>query len=368
MFIEVEKEKKKHLPFSKFKSFSIMKHVLLLFTVFTIAFTSFAQNPYTLHQVAENETLYRLSVNYKIPVPAILAANPEIQDNVIKVGQIVRIPPKAGAMASSPSTAKEQTVNNRINQSGGVSTPSYKPQGNLQQLLPITHKVVEKETLYAISRKYKQDLEAIRNWNGVINNNIRLGQLLVVGWTDQKGSPIKVPSSMTPPMANRTTTPATTTTTTATAPPPAAPTTPPKAPTPPKKPKTSSGIDYTATAPNPYTGRRRGSSRKSLFQRQFERNDQKGYKRIATTGMGYVFDDSSAGGGLFILHKTAPLQSIVKVTNPVNGKIIYLKVLQRVPNTGVNDKVIAHIPKSVARKLNLLDARPRISTVYHKPR
>lgn len=353
-----------------------MKHVLLLFAAFTIAFSSFAQtnNNYTLHKVAENETIYRLSVKYKLPVSSILAANPEIQNNIIKVGQIVRIPGATqGSVTATvpPPPAQEQLVNNP--NPNTVSTPNYPVQGRqLQQLLPIIHKVTEKETLYSISRKYKQNIEAIRNWNGISNNNIRLGQPLVVAWTNSKGQTVEVPATITPPSIVTTTPPATTT---PAAPPvvnkPAAPAPPPVAAKPPtstpKTKKSSSGIDYTTA--NPYTGKRRTTARKSLFQRNFERKDNQGYKRIVKTGMSVVFDNSSAGGnGMFIFHKTAPLQSIVKVTNPVNGKIAYLKVLARVPNTGVNDKVIAHIPKSVAKQLNLLDSRPRISTVYHKPK
>lgn len=53
-------------------------------------------NSYTYHTVKSNETLYRLSVNYKVSVDEIKKAN-NLKSNTIRVGQKVRIPQKKKA-------------------------------------------------------------------------------------------------------------------------------------------------------------------------------------------------------------------------------------------------------------------------------
>lgn len=82
----------------------------LFFFLILIAF-SFAQNPapalkskkevqvvneknYTGHTVAKKETLYSLSRQYGVTVEEILAANPEVAENGLKNGQIIKIPLK----------------------------------------------------------------------------------------------------------------------------------------------------------------------------------------------------------------------------------------------------------------------------------
>ncbi|HWL13728.1 MAG TPA: L,D-transpeptidase [Ureibacillus sp.] len=44
------------------------------------------------HAVKPGETLYQISVDYRIPFSTILHANPNINPNVINVGQIIEIP------------------------------------------------------------------------------------------------------------------------------------------------------------------------------------------------------------------------------------------------------------------------------------
>ena len=44
------------------------------------------------------------------------------------------------------------------------------------------HTVEPGETLYSLSRKYKTSVEQIRAWNRLDDNNIRIGQELIVGW------------------------------------------------------------------------------------------------------------------------------------------------------------------------------------------
>lgn len=95
----------------------------------------------TYHTIVAGETLYRLSVNYGISVQAICAANPGLDAQNFRTGQVIRIPAK--------------TDDNTLT----TSAPTFQPQQPQQsrELRPNCrdmHKVKRKETVYSISREY----------------------------------------------------------------------------------------------------------------------------------------------------------------------------------------------------------------------
>ncbi|MBC8046008.1 MAG: LysM peptidoglycan-binding domain-containing protein, partial [Fimbriimonadaceae bacterium] len=47
---------------------------------------------------------------------------------------------------------------------------------------PIYHNVQAKETLYALSKKYETTIEEIKEWNSLENNEIKIGQKIIVGY------------------------------------------------------------------------------------------------------------------------------------------------------------------------------------------
>ena len=59
----------------------------------------------------------------------------------------------------------------------------------------------------------------------------------------------------------------------------------------------------------------------------------------------------------FALHKTAPIGSIIKVRNPMNGRAIYVKVVGRLPDNIANENILIKLSKGAARKLNVLDEK-----------
>lgn len=95
----------------------------------------------TYHTIVAGETLYRLSVNYGISVQAICAANPGLDAQNFRTGQVIRIPAK--------------TDDNTLATSAPTSQPQHPQQP--QELRPNCrdmHKVKRKETVYSISREY----------------------------------------------------------------------------------------------------------------------------------------------------------------------------------------------------------------------
>ena len=61
---------------------------------------------------------------------------------------------------------------------GDSGNPKEDAIENAKQNEPVYHVVQEKETMYALSRKYNVSEEQIRNLNNMSDNNLKVGQRL----------------------------------------------------------------------------------------------------------------------------------------------------------------------------------------------
>lgn len=122
------------------------------------------QQQSTSHTVAKGDNLSNIAAKYGVDVNDIKDANGLSNDN-IQAGQTLTIP---GASGTVTSTKKESA-----------------PQ-------PVTHTVAKGETLGKIADKYGVGLTALKNANGLRNNNIQVGQKLTV---PVKGSTAKASTS-----------------------------------------------------------------------------------------------------------------------------------------------------------------------------
>ena len=115
---------------------------------------------FVVHQVEQKETLFSLSRRYGASVEEIRLAN-DLSENAIDIDQIIYIPVKA--VAPQPVVA------------GGND-----PVGNELQVEDnlVTHTVRAKETLFSISRQYGVTIDELRLWNGLTDNSIDIGQNL----------------------------------------------------------------------------------------------------------------------------------------------------------------------------------------------
>lgn len=387
-----------------------MKRGIFLFIIILLShyFVS-AQTNVTYHRVLPGETLYRISVIYQIPVGAIKAANPTIQGFLIRPGDVIQIPGvSSGNAGEVPVSDTSYGQKSRDNSGTYSSTVLYQvdSQSGLVRLEAIKHIVRKGETLFSLSRVYQQDIQAIRNWNSINGNTIVEGQHIVVGWLTEDGNvlanfdtsnktfydvatkSVVTDISSLPP--------------TSSASQPAAPVVK-KAPAPPatttqakeqvvKNTNPESTVVASATPYNPVVDnsseagvrtaaissgkntsqagmkRNKNARRVSTYERVYKRLNKDGrYKSVRSDGVAAIMDDNSMGSGnvLYVFHNSAPLHEIIKVTNPVNYKSVYLKVLGRFRGTAENDKVTMKIPKSVATKLGIRDSKPRLQATYH---
>ncbi|RCX05385.1 LysM peptidoglycan-binding domain-containing protein [Schleiferia thermophila] len=112
---------------------------------------------FTIHIVKEGQTLYSISREYDVPIDLIESNNPEIQNQVLKVGMRLLIP-KNPKRAPLPSDDGNKEANQQI------------PAG--------FHRVEPGESLYSVARLYKISVSELVTINHLNDSTLRAGQLI----------------------------------------------------------------------------------------------------------------------------------------------------------------------------------------------
>lgn len=93
-----------------------------------------------------------------------------------------------------------------------------------------------------------------------------------------------------------------------------------------------------------------------------------GIREMTEKGIGVWIDDlSQEGGSMLALHKTAPIGTIVKITNPMTGRTTLTKVVGKFADTAETQNAIIVISKSAASLIGVLDRRFQVEISYGTP-
>ncbi len=68
----------------------------------------------------------------------------------------------------------------------------------------------------------------------------------------------------------------------------------------------------------------------------------------------------------FALHRTAPLRSVLEIYNPMTGRKVYAKIVDRIPPTAYDDNVVVVLSSPTARLLGAIDERFFVRLKYCK--
>lgn len=130
------------------------------------------------HTVVNGETLYSLSRIYNISVDEIKMSNGDALNKGLKVGQIVKIPGtkiisnEASSIGSAVTPSASVNVENRDKPITEVSSDASEI---------ISHKVVHKETLYSLSKKYNVTVDEITAQNPELaQHGLQVGEILKI--------------------------------------------------------------------------------------------------------------------------------------------------------------------------------------------
>ncbi|MFD2201881.1 LysM peptidoglycan-binding domain-containing protein [Shivajiella indica] len=295
-----------------------------------------------LHKVAPGETLFSISKLYGATVDDVKGWN-NLQGNDLSVGQalviqnaVVQNPPtptptvKESVAATVeptqektvpvkpavPATAKEEVKAStpKVATPAPVTSPASSTSTG-SKALPgewITHTVSQGETLFSVAQKYEAKVEDLIAWNSLSSNNLSIGQKLKVG--REIADPAKVPvvTSSVPVLINND--------------------------------KTEGQL--TTTRPEVGTG------------------ESTAYKNIKETGLAEVIEGTGNHKKYLVLHRTAPVGTIMRVRNEENDITIFARVVGKLPETGDNGRLVIKVSKAAYDQLRAVNARFRVEISY----
>jgi LysM repeat protein len=234
------------------------------------------------HPIKTKQTLFSIAKYYGLGLDEIYEHNPSLQTNPgLKTGQRIKIP--------IPNMAIRR----------------YKIKGFVaSKNAPIYYVVQDGETLYQIcKRHFGMPVDSIAKRNNLKNNNIRPGQLILMGWMGVEGVPVKWRKG---------------------------------------KP--------TATTKDLKTG--------------FEKEKIK-YKEASASGVCVWQKDSNEKGDLYALHQEAAIGTSIAVTNQMTKKTVFAKVIGRIP-VGYDKNTEIVLSPAAAREIGAKDPKFFVKTRYLK--
>src|SRR5690606_28477800 len=69
-----------------------------------------------------------------------------------------------------------------------------------------------------------------------------------------------------------------------------------------------------------------------------KKENSSGFKKVVELGMAEVIEDATDTKKYVALHRTAPIGTIMQVTNEMNSQNVFVRVIGKLPATGENDK------------------------------
>ncbi|UAY52440.1 muramidase family protein [Ferruginibacter albus] len=311
--------------------------ILFLLPLFAVAQTTLkvegtSPNLYILHTVVAKENYYSIGRLYNISPKVFAPYNNLTLDKPLNLGQTIKIPL------------------NETNFSQGTAA------GDGEVLVPVYHTIKDKEGLYRVSTNYnKVPVATLKTWNKLNGEVVDNGTNLIIGY-------LKVKKDLSAFAAQGTTAPV------ATAPVKKEETSKEVPPTPKSAPVKETKKDEVVVAPQPKPEPKKeistetvvttpvvgkgfnGGIFKADYNKQVSGNDV-----ASESGAGSIFKSTSGweDGKYYCLNNTATPGTIIKITNPANGKSVYAKSLDGIPDIKQNNGLAVLVSNAAASELGV---------------
>jgi LysM repeat protein len=97
------------------------------------------------------------------------------------------------------------------------------------------------------------------------------------------------------------------------------------------------------------------------------RENRYGLRQVDEKGVGVWMEGLNSDGNMLALHKTAPVGTVIKITNPMTQKSTFAKVVGKYNDNSNTRDAIVVISKATANLLGILDKRFLINISYGVP-
>ena len=245
------------------------------------------------HVIKAKENLNLLAEKYGTTVDEIKRLN-GLSSNNLRIGQVLKIPNANNVVVENvPAVAVPPVVKTSTKPVVEQPVPKASTTGGLE------HNVLAGETIYSIAKKYGLTTYQIKTANNLTGNEVTVGQKLII--KDAKPAAETFSEEETEPTTDQNTI-----------------------------------KDPSLRAP---------ASKYGLTQ-----IEQKG------TGI-WIADQDLDPNKMLVLHKTAPVGTIIKVTNPMSNRSTFAKVVGKYTENETTKDVIIVMTKAVADAVGALDKR-----------
>lgn len=271
-----------------------------------------------LHKLEPKETYYSLGRRYNVSPAAIIQFNNNL---ALKIGGTVKVPTDrpfaepalvVAQKAPAPVTTLPTTVITKAPVQTSAPVVTTAVDANIQQ-----YKVSAGETLYSIAKRFNSTVEDITKINALESTTLSAGQILKV----------KINSANTPPPA--------------VVPPPVVAT-------------KRDSVVY-SNAQDSLNAVKFGANKFGLFE--------KSEKGIAVS----ITEDGLDASKKLALHRTAPIGTVIKITNPMTGRTTFAKVVGRFTDSEATKDAIIVVTKNVSDSIGALDKRVHVNISYGSP-
>lgn len=317
----------------------VLKQGLKIGQTIKVPFVSMAEIPAgsVLHNVVPGETLFSISKKYGVTVESVMKDN-GLKGNDLSVGQSLIIEPAVPvAVAKEPASTVAVATSTEVvtAKNEGKEKPAKKveetpkvkektepapkpapvktttPEAVVETSKPLvpgewrSHTVQSGETLFSIASQYSARVEDLITWNALTSNNLQQGQVLKVGRGAMQES--TVPVIGTPRVVN--------------------------------------SVD-------------------EMMMEPADENTSGGFKNIKETGQAELIEGTGGHKKYLVLHRTAPVGTIMRVKNEENDVTIFARVVGTLPETGDNGKLVIKLSQAAFDQLKAVNGRFPVEVMY----
>lgn len=262
-----------------------------------------------IHVVTAKETLFSISRAYGVSMDEIKQWN-NLSDKPISIGQELAIRKR-----NTVTTATETTSNET-----NISSPSVTPKG--------FHAVEAKETLYSIATKYNVSVPQLKEWNNLGGDELKIGQQLRVSPGQNTETIVAVQQATTETVKTAE----------------------------PVKVENTTQTSTQNTNPQPVKN-----------EPTIHITESKGSgDEVLESGLAELIEGTDGNRKYLALHRTAPVGTILKVKNEMNNREVFVRVMGKLPDNAMSDKLVIKISKSAYDRLGAIDPRFRVQVTYYK--
>lgn len=270
-----------------------------------------------LHRVEPHETYYSIARKYDVSARSI---SDFYTTSVLKIGDILKVHteyPYQNRLTASTKNKKEATA-------------------------IIDYRVGPKETLYAISKKFGVTVEAIKDLNKLKSYDLSIGKVLKIKTGSAGSKLVEIAPRVAEAQVKKTVEPI-------------------------RKPEP---VATTQTVAEPVNeeGAEIATESTSLSSRLKLPPSKYGLRETTERGIALCISDEDIDGSkMLALHRTAPIGTVIKITNPMTQKSTFAKVVGKFAENESTKNVSIVLTKAVADLLGALDKKFQVNLMYGIP-